>query len=93
MSACSLAGAFSANSFLFTLKGGAKIPSGDFRNEDGLIPVGEGQWDFHLVLQAGRSLWPLPSYANIDLGYRIRLANEDILRDPGDEWLVNAEIG
>jgi hypothetical protein len=46
-----------------------------------------------LVLQAGRFLWPLPSYANIDLGYRIRLANEDILRDPGDEWLVNAEIG
>ena len=27
---------------LFTMKGGAKIPTAKFRNEDGLIPVGEG---------------------------------------------------
>jgi hypothetical protein len=24
---------------------------------------------------------------------RGRTANEEILRDPGDEWLVNAEVG
>ena len=70
-----------------------KIPTGEFRNEDGLIPVGEGQWDYDVVLQAGRSFWPLPVYANVDVGYRVRTENEDILRDPGDEWLVNAEIG
>ena len=78
---------------LLTLKLGAKIPTGEFRNEEGLIPVGEGQWDFDVIVQAGRSLWPLPTYANIDVGYRIRKINEEIDRDPGDEWLVNAEIG
>lgn len=78
---------------LLTLKGGVKLPTGEFVNEDGLIPVGEGQADYEISLQAGRSLWPLPAYANVDVGYRIRTENTDILRDPGDEWLVNAEIG
>ena len=27
---------------LLTLKTGVKIPTGEFKNEDGLIPVGEG---------------------------------------------------
>ncbi|MDA0335124.1 MAG: transporter [bacterium] len=78
---------------LLTLKGGAKIPTAEFRNEDGLIPVGEGQWDYDVVVQAGRSFWPIPAYANIDLGYRVRTENESIRRDPGDEWQVTAELG
>lgn len=78
---------------VLTLKLGAKVPTGDFRNEDGLIPVGEGQWDFDLLVQAGRSLWPLPAYANVEAGYRLRMENADVQRDPGDEWLVNAEAG
>jgi len=49
---------FLTRPFLLTLKGGVKIPSGEFKNEDGLIPVGEGQADYDFVLQAGRSLWP-----------------------------------
>ena len=81
------------NPLHLTVKLGAKIPTGEFINEDGLIPVGEGQWDFDLVLQGGRSLWPLPAYVNADVGYRVRLRNKEIDRDPGDEWLVNAEIG
>ena len=75
------------------MKLGAKIPTGEFINEDGLIPVGEGQWDFDLIVQGGRSLWPLPAYVNADVGYRVRLRNKEIDRDPGDEWLLNAEIG
>lgn len=78
---------------IFTIKLGTKIPTGKFKNEDGLIPVGEGQWDFDFVAQLGRSFWPLPVYGNIDVGYRVRLENEEILRDPGDEWLINAEVG
>lgn len=58
--------------FLLTLKTGVKIPTGEFKNEDGLIPVGEGQWDYDIVVQAGRSFWPLPAYANVDIGYRVR---------------------
>ena len=64
-----------------------------FKNEDGLIPVGEGQWDFDVVGQVGRSFWPLPLYGNLDLGYRVRTRNEQIDRDPGDEWFLNAEMG
>ncbi len=82
-----------AKPFLLTVKGGVKVPTGEFRNEDGLIPVGEGQWDYDLVLQMGRSFWPLPVYGNVDVGYRVRTENKKILRDPGDEWLVNAEVG
>lgn len=78
---------------IFTFKFGAKIPTGEFKNEDGLIPVGEGQWDFDFVAQLGKWFWPLPLYGNIDVGYRVRMENEGILRDPGDEWLINAELG
>ena len=78
---------------ILTTKLVAKMPTGEFRVQDGLIPVGEGQWDYDFVLQVGRSLWPLPAYANVDVGYRVRRENEDINRDPGDEWLFNAEVG
>ena len=76
-----------------TVKTAVKMPTGEFRNEDGLIPVGEGQWDFDFILQAGRSFWPLPLYANADAGYRVRTENEEILRDPGDEWMIDLEAG
>ncbi|MGY8823226.1 MAG: transporter [Candidatus Latescibacterota bacterium] len=78
---------------LFTLKSGIKIPTGKFKNEDGLIPVGSGQWDFDFIAQIGRSFWPLPLYGNLDVGYRVRTINEEIDRDPGDEWFINAELG
>ena len=82
-----------AKPLVLALKAGVKIPTGGFKNEDGLIPVGEGQWDFDVVGQMGRSFWPLPLYGNIDLGYRVRTRNEQIDRDPGDEWFLNAEMG
>lgn len=78
---------------LLTAKVAVKTPTGEFRNEDGLIPVGEGQWDVDLVIQAGRSLWPAPAYVSAEAGYRIRAANHETARDPGDEWLVLAEAG
>ena len=82
-----------AKPLVLALKAGVKVPTGEFKNEDGLIPVGEGQWDFDFVGQVGRSFWPLPLYGNIDLGYRVRTHNEQIDRDPGDEWFLNAEVG
>lgn len=72
---------------------GFKAPTGEFVNEDGLIPVGEGQWDFDAVVQLGRSFWPVPAYVGSDVGYRIRLRNDEIDRDPGDEWFFIAEGG
>ena len=82
-----------AKPLVLAFKAGVKVPTGEFKNEDGLIPVGEGQWDFDFVGQIGRSFWPLPLYGNIDLGYRVRTRNEQIDRDPGDEWFLNAEMG
>ncbi len=76
-----------------TLKVGFKVPTGKFVNEDGMIPVGEGQWDFDFIFQTGRSFWPLPAYANLDLGYRLRLKNDEIARDPGDEFFFSGEVG
>ena len=79
----------------FSIKLGAKMPNAEFSNQDGLIPVGEGQWDFDFVGQLGKSFWPLPLYVNLDLGYRVRTVNEQrtIQRDPGDEWFFTAEAG
>ena len=76
-----------------TLKLGFKAPSGDFVNEDGLIPVGEGQWDFDAVVQLGRSFRPAPVYVNADVGYRLRLRNAETDRNPGNEWTFLAEAG
>ena len=78
---------------LFTLKSGVKMPTGEFKNEDGLIPVGAGQWDFDFAFQIGRSFWPWPLYGNLDIGYRVRTINAEIYRDPGDESFLNAELG
>jgi hypothetical protein len=79
--------------FVGSFKLGFKAPTGKFESKDGIIPVGEGQWDFDFIAQLGRSFWPLPVYANLDLGYRLRLKNTSISRDPGNEWFFNAEIG
>jgi hypothetical protein len=78
---------------VLTAKAGVKLATGEFLNEDGLIPVGEGQRDYEFVTQMGRSFWPLPLYVNLDAGYRIRTRNDEIERDPGDEWFFNGEVG
>ncbi len=75
------------------LKIGAKAPTGNFENTQGLIPVGEGQWDFDFILQVGRSFWPFRAYANADIGYRLRMKNDEVDRDPGDEIFWIAEFG
>ncbi len=69
-----------------SFKFGFKAPTGEFKNEQGLIPTGEGQWDFDFILQMGRSFWPFRAYTNVDLGYRLRLRNATIDRNPGDEF-------
>lgn len=83
----------SSHPAVVSLKLATKAPTGAFHNEDGIVPVGEGQWDFGFVGQVGRSFWPLPLYANLDLGYRVRMRNDEADRDPGDEWFYTAEAG
>lgn len=71
----------------------AKAPLGGFPIDAELVPVGEGQWDFDFVAQFGHSFYPLPAYANINIGYRLRARNTDTDIKPGNEGLFQAEFG
>jgi hypothetical protein len=51
------------------------------------LPAGSGHVEGELLLLAGRSLWPLPLYANATLGYRGRGAGF------ADSWLGALEAG
>ncbi len=67
------------------LRGGVKLPIGDFEGADGLIPLGDGQPDVELVAEVGWSFWPVDAYAMGWLGYRWRRARSDTGFDFGDE--------
>ncbi len=92
----------SARYNLLQLRGGAlpisvrfttKIPVSDFPIDAEIIPVGEGQFDYEVWLEGGLSLWPLPAYSVVWLGYRFRAENEKTQTDPGDEVTFLAEFG
>lgn len=82
-----------------TLKLGFKAPMGDYREVPEALSITGGQWDFDVVAQLGRSFWPVPMYANVDLGYRWRGEyqdsdpNPDRSYTPGAEFIINAEAG
>ncbi len=76
-----------------TVKIGVKAPVGKFDNDIFALPVGEGQWDVEYFLQIGRSLYPIPGYVNLDIGYRSRQENDTNKFRPGDEFVFLAEIG
>lgn len=92
----------SARYNLFQLRGGsipvsarftAKVPVADLTIDAEVIPVGEGQWDYEAWLESGISLWPMPLYSVVWLGYRWRTLNEETTREPGDEVTFLAEVG
>lgn len=82
-----------------TLKLGFKAPMGDYREVPEALSITGGQWDFDVVAQLGRSFWPAPLYASVDLGYRWRGEyqdsdpNPDRSYTPGAEFVLNAEAG
>lgn len=51
------------------------------------LPAGTGEWAWEGRILAGRSLHPLPLYANLDLGYRVRGGGF------ADQWLAALELG
>lgn len=71
----------------------AKAPIADLTVDAEVIPVGEGQWDYEAWLEGGISLWPLPAYSVVWVGYRWRTLNEVTTRRPGDEVVFLAEVG
>lgn len=73
----------------------AKAPTGLFNKDSEFVPIGDGQWDLEIQGQFGRSLWPLPFYINLDIGYRFRFEPdiETTDLDPGNEFTIRGEVG
>lgn len=75
------------------LRGGVKFTTGTFENDAETISLSQGQRDWSLLLEVGKSLHPLPLYVSGWTGYRWREENEEIARDPGNEWVFNTAVG
>ena len=73
------------SSFPLSIRGGVKVPVGDFAVAADVIPLGDGQTDWELMLELGHSFHPLPLYVSGWVGYRWRKMNEESLQDFGDE--------
>lgn len=75
------------------IRAGVKLPGSDFPVDAEVIPLTEGQRDWEVLVEVGRSFHPVPLYAKGWAGYRWREANEEILWDPGDETFAFAAVG
>jgi hypothetical protein len=75
------------------LRGGVKFPVGDFQISAEQISLSQGQRDWELLLEVGKSLHPWPVYVMGWAGYRWRETNTDIERKPGDERLLYLAAG
>ncbi|MFQ5823725.1 MAG: hypothetical protein ACE5JB_06695 [bacterium] len=86
---------FISKPIVSTIGVAAKAPTGLFNKDAEFVPIGDGQWDFEIQGQFGRSLWPLPGYVNVDIGYRFRfepdIETSDL--DPGNEFYFRGEAG
>jgi hypothetical protein len=79
--------------FAVAARGGTKFPVGDFVASAQQIPLSEGQRDWELLLEVGKSLHPWPMYVMGWVGYRWRELNQEIRRKPGDERLFYVAAG
>jgi len=75
------------------VRGGAKFTTGTFENDAETIALSQGQRDWEALLEVGKSLHPWPVYLAGWTGYRWREVNEEIGRDPGNEWVFYAAAG
>jgi len=75
------------------LRGGVKFPVGDFQISAEQISLSQGQRDWELILEVGKSLHPWPVYLVGWAGYRWRETNTEIERKPGDERLLYVAAG
>jgi hypothetical protein len=76
-----------------SIRAGAKAPLGESPIDAQIIPLGEGQWDLEAFGEIGHSFWPVPAYAILWLGYRVRFENTEQSKDPGNEFVFLAEAG
>ncbi len=78
------------------IRAGVKLPVGDFDVGTNLIPLGDGQRDWELMLEIGHSFYPNPTYLQGWIGYRWRdpAADDRVFGDERFFYLaVGGEIG
>jgi hypothetical protein len=75
------------------LRGGVKFPVGEFALDAEKISLSQGQRDWELLLEVGKSLHPWPVYVTAWVGYRWRETNVELQRKPGDEQLFYLAAG
>ena len=78
-------GRYLGSGFPLAIRGGTKVPVGDFAVDAEIIPLGDGQRDWELVLELGHSFHPMPAHVSAWIGHRWREANLESRRDFGDE--------
>lgn len=75
------------------VRGGVKFPVGDFRLDSEQISLSQGQRDWDLLLEVGKSLHPWPVYVMAWGGYRWREVNPQTQKKPGDTRLFYVAAG
>lgn len=84
---------FGGPSLPLALRGGLKLDGGDFDVDAEIIPLGEGQRDWEILVEIGRSLAPRPFWLAGWVGHRWREENSEADRHPGNEWFAYAVGG
>lgn len=84
---------FAGSAFPLAVRGGVKLPAGDFPIDAEVIPLGEGQRDWEVMVEVGHSFFPAPVYAMAWVGYRWRERHDETFRDWGDERFFLAQVG
>jgi hypothetical protein len=79
--------------FPVALRGGVKIPVGDFDVGTSVIPLGDGQRDWELMLEVGHSFYPASFYLMGWAGYRWRESRDEGRLDFGDERFFYVAAG
>jgi hypothetical protein len=77
----------------FALRGGVKFPVGDFRINAEKISLSQGQRDWELLLEVGKSLHPWPVYVMGWAGYRWREVNKKTGFKPMNERIAYLAAG
>lgn len=79
--------------FPLAVRGGVKLPVGDFDVDAEVIPLGDGQRDWEIMAEIGHSFHPSSVYVMGWAGYRWREENTTSQKDFGDEVFYFAKVG